>query len=36
VGHHSEAFTDDPATSPYQLIVGGRRALAELSAVRTR
>ncbi|WP_043267048.1 DnaB-like helicase N-terminal domain-containing protein [Streptomyces sp. CT34] len=31
-----EAFTDDPATTPYQLVVGSRRALADLAAVRTR
>ncbi|MFF9511543.1 DnaB-like helicase N-terminal domain-containing protein [Streptomyces sp. NPDC014724] len=30
------AFTDDAATTPYQLVVGSRRALADLSAVRTR
>ncbi|MEU2565189.1 DnaB-like helicase N-terminal domain-containing protein [Streptomyces longispororuber] len=30
------AFTDDPATSPHQLITGSRRALAELTAVRSR
>jgi replicative DNA helicase len=38
--HHAgrtiEAFTDDAATTPYQLVVGSRRALASLSAVRTR
>ncbi|MET9761744.1 DnaB-like helicase N-terminal domain-containing protein [Streptomyces sp. NPDC006372] len=31
-----EAFTDDPATTPYQLILGSRRALADLSAARAR
>ncbi|WP_434595811.1 DnaB-like helicase N-terminal domain-containing protein [Streptomyces sp. A5-4] len=36
VGRRIEAFTDDPATTPYQLVVGSRRALADLSAVRTR
>ncbi|PIM71299.1 replicative DNA helicase [Streptomyces sp. JV178] len=36
VGRRIEAFTDDPATTPYQLILGSRRALADLSAVRTR
>ncbi|CAM5698361.1 DnaB-like helicase N-terminal domain-containing protein [Streptomyces afghaniensis] len=36
VGHRIEASTDDRATTPYQLIVGSRRALAELSTVRTR
>lgn len=35
-GRHIEAFTDDPATTPYQLVVGSHRALADLSAVRTR
>ncbi|NUK21950.1 DnaB-like helicase N-terminal domain-containing protein [Streptomyces lunaelactis] len=36
VGRRIEAFSDDPATTPYQLVVGSRRALADLSAVRTR
>ncbi|MEV0372508.1 DnaB-like helicase N-terminal domain-containing protein [Streptomyces sp. NPDC050636] len=36
VGRRIEAVTDDPATTPYQLVVGSRRALADLSAVRTR
>ncbi|MEU3529133.1 DnaB-like helicase N-terminal domain-containing protein [Streptomyces sp. NPDC038707] len=36
VGRRIEAFTDDPANSPYQLVVGSRRALAELTAIRTR
>jgi replicative DNA helicase len=36
VGRRIEAFTDDPATTPYQLLIGSRRALADLSAVRTR
>ncbi|MGX1761958.1 DnaB-like helicase N-terminal domain-containing protein [Streptomyces lydicus] len=35
-GQRIEAFTEDPATTPYQLIVGSRRALADLSAIRTR
>jgi hypothetical protein len=35
-GRSIEAFTQDPATTPYQLVVGSRRALADLSAVRTR
>ncbi|MEU1073520.1 MULTISPECIES: DnaB-like helicase N-terminal domain-containing protein [unclassified Streptomyces] len=30
------AFTDDPANSPHQLITGSRRALADLTAVRSR
>lgn len=36
VGSRVEAFTHDPATTPYQLVIGSRRALADLSAVRTR
>ncbi|MFF5537828.1 DnaB-like helicase N-terminal domain-containing protein [Streptomyces cinerochromogenes] len=36
VGRRIVAFTDDPANTPYQLVVGSRRALAELAAVRTR
>ncbi|MER6031669.1 DnaB-like helicase N-terminal domain-containing protein [Streptomyces sp. NPDC001851] len=36
VGRLVEAFTTDSATTPYQLIVGSRRALADLSAVRAR
>ncbi|MGW2027555.1 hypothetical protein [Streptomyces decoyicus] len=40
IAHHIdrriEAFTEDPATKPYQLVVGTRRALADLSAVLTR
>jgi replicative DNA helicase len=36
VGYRIEAFTDDPATTPYQLVVASRRALADLHAVRTR
>ncbi|MFE4212161.1 DnaB-like helicase N-terminal domain-containing protein [Streptomyces sp. NPDC056844] len=35
-GRAIEAFTDDAASTPYQLVVGSRRALADLSAVRTR
>uniref|UniRef100_UPI003C7D3775 DnaB-like helicase N-terminal domain-containing protein n=1 Tax=unclassified Streptomyces TaxID=2593676 RepID=UPI003C7D3775 len=35
-GRTIEAFTDDAASTPYQLVVGSRRALADLSAVRTR
>ncbi|ALO96675.1 hypothetical protein SHL15_5611 [Streptomyces hygroscopicus subsp. limoneus] len=30
------ALTDDPANSPHQLITGSRRALADLTAVRSR
>ncbi|MFE4055201.1 DnaB-like helicase N-terminal domain-containing protein [Streptomyces sp. NPDC059096] len=36
VGRQVEAFTADPATTPYQLVLGSRRALADLSAVRSR
>ncbi|MFF7655756.1 DnaB-like helicase N-terminal domain-containing protein [Streptomyces sp. NPDC007983] len=36
IGRRIEAFTDAPATTPYQLVVCSRRALADLSAVRTR
>ncbi|MGW1604502.1 DnaB-like helicase N-terminal domain-containing protein [Streptomyces eurythermus] len=36
VGRRIEAFSDDPANNPYQLVVGSRRALAELTAIRTR
>ncbi|MFJ2175885.1 DnaB-like helicase N-terminal domain-containing protein [Streptomyces sp. NPDC087851] len=36
VGCRIKAFTADPATTPYQLVLGSRRALADLSAVRTR
>ncbi|MYQ82559.1 MULTISPECIES: DnaB-like helicase N-terminal domain-containing protein [unclassified Streptomyces] len=35
-GRRIEAYAGDPATTPYQLVVGSRRALADLSAVRTR
>ncbi|MFF3460285.1 DnaB-like helicase N-terminal domain-containing protein [Streptomyces sp. NPDC002730] len=30
------AYTDDPANSPHQLVTGSRRALADLTALRTR
>jgi hypothetical protein len=36
LGVRIEAFTDDPATTPYQLVVGSRRALGDLSAIRAR
>jgi replicative DNA helicase len=36
VGRRVESFTDDPAITPYQLILGSRRALADLYAVRAR
>ncbi|WP_338676823.1 DnaB-like helicase N-terminal domain-containing protein [Streptomyces sp. SCSIO 30461] len=35
-GRHIAALTDDPATTPPQLVLGSRRALADLAAVRTR
>ncbi|SCE53358.1 DnaB-like helicase N terminal domain-containing protein [Streptomyces sp. SolWspMP-5a-2] len=31
-----EAYADDPANTPFQLVVGARRALADIDAVRTR
>lgn len=36
VSRRIEALTDAPATTPYQLVIGSRRALADLAAVRTR
>ena len=36
VGVRIEAFTDDPAATPFQLVVGTRRALSDLHALRTR
>ncbi|MFF7476764.1 DnaB-like helicase N-terminal domain-containing protein [Streptomyces sp. NPDC008092] len=35
-GRHIEAYADDPANTPFQLVVGARRALADIAAVRTR
>ncbi|MGW1015429.1 DnaB-like helicase N-terminal domain-containing protein [Streptomyces niveus] len=35
-GRRIETLTGDPATTTYQLVVGARRALADLSAVRVR
>ncbi|MFD8847586.1 DnaB-like helicase N-terminal domain-containing protein [Streptomyces sp. NPDC059604] len=35
-GRHIEAYARDPTASPFQLVVGARRALADLAAVRTR
>ncbi|MFF8482008.1 DnaB-like helicase N-terminal domain-containing protein [Streptomyces antibioticus] len=35
-GRRIQAYTDDPATTPFQLVVGARRALADIGAVRTR
>ncbi|BCM71234.1 hypothetical protein EASAB2608_06568 [Streptomyces sp. EAS-AB2608] len=36
VGRRIMAFTDDPANTPYQLVVASRRALGELTAIRAR
>ena len=36
VAHRIGAYTDDPATTVHQLITGSRRALADLTAIRTR
>ncbi|WP_274912515.1 DnaB-like helicase N-terminal domain-containing protein [Streptomyces sp. WZ-12] len=36
VARHIETLTDDPATTPHQLLLGSRRALAGLNAVRAR
>ncbi|MFD3808058.1 DnaB-like helicase N-terminal domain-containing protein [Streptomyces sp. NPDC058619] len=33
---HIQAFAQDPANSPHQLVTGSRRALADLTAVRAR
>ncbi|WP_447035883.1 DnaB-like helicase N-terminal domain-containing protein [Streptomyces sp. DSM 118878] len=35
-GRRIEAYADDPANTPFQLVVGARRALADIAAVRTR
>ncbi|MEU6470123.1 DnaB-like helicase N-terminal domain-containing protein [Streptomyces massasporeus] len=35
-GRRIEAYAGDPANTPFQLVVGARRALAGISAVRTR
>lgn len=35
-GRHIAAYADDPANTPFQLIVGARRSLADINAVRTR
>jgi replicative DNA helicase len=34
-GQRIEAYAGDPANTPFQLVVGARRALADISAVRT-
>ncbi|MGW4441918.1 DnaB-like helicase N-terminal domain-containing protein [Streptomyces sp. NPDC004682] len=36
VGRRIEGFTNDPANTPYQLVIGGRRALSALTTIRTR
>jgi replicative DNA helicase len=33
---HIQAYTNDPASTPHQLITGSRRALADLTAIRIR
>ncbi|MFJ6071566.1 DnaB-like helicase N-terminal domain-containing protein [Streptomyces sp. NPDC093065] len=35
-GRRIQAYTDDPATTPFQLVAAARRSLADLGAVRTR
>ncbi|WP_432104150.1 DnaB-like helicase N-terminal domain-containing protein [Streptomyces sp. bgisy091] len=35
-GRHIEAYAADPANTPFQLVVGARRALADIAAVHTR
>ncbi|GAA4781817.1 DnaB-like helicase N-terminal domain-containing protein [Streptomyces ziwulingensis] len=35
-GRHIQAYAADPATTPFQLVVGARRSLADLRAIRTR
>ncbi|GAA3246334.1 DnaB-like helicase N-terminal domain-containing protein [Streptomyces labedae] len=35
-GRRIQAYAGDPANTPYQLVVGARRALADITAVRTR
>lgn len=35
-GRRIEAYADDPATTPFQLVVGARRSLADIAAIRTR
>ncbi|MFD7013891.1 DnaB-like helicase N-terminal domain-containing protein [Streptomyces sp. NPDC059928] len=35
-GRHITAYADDPANTPFQLVVGARRSLADIGAVRTR
>lgn len=35
-GRRIAAYTEDPANTPFQLVIGARRALADISAIRTR
>jgi replicative DNA helicase len=35
-GRRIKAYADDPANTPFQLVVGARRSLADISAVRAR
>ncbi|MBU5946490.1 DnaB-like helicase N-terminal domain-containing protein [Streptomyces sp. NPDC017966] len=35
-GRRIQAYADDPSNTPFQLVVGARRALADIAAVRTR
>lgn len=35
-GRRIEAYASDPANTPFQLVIGARRALADVAAVRTR
>ncbi|KOT42735.1 replicative DNA helicase [Streptomyces caelestis] len=35
-GRRIEAYASDPANTPFQLVVGARRALADIATVRTR
>ncbi|MFD4479399.1 DnaB-like helicase N-terminal domain-containing protein [Streptomyces sp. NPDC058471] len=35
-GRRIEAYAGDPANTPFQLVVGARRSLADIAAVRTR
>ncbi|BDH07232.1 DnaB-like helicase N-terminal domain-containing protein [Streptomyces seoulensis] len=35
-GRHIAAYADDPANTPFQLVVGARRSLADIGAVRVR
>jgi hypothetical protein len=35
-GRRIEAYAGDPVNTPFQLVVGARRALADIAAVRTR